>query len=62
MNEVDEMMNKMFKKAQDGGMKTITWSPSDAERFRKNLYEIGWADFTKKHPDVSAKLRPMFTK
>ncbi|MFC1867828.1 TRAP transporter substrate-binding protein DctP [Thermodesulfobacteriota bacterium] len=62
MNEVEGAMNKMFKKGEDGGMKIITWSPSDAERFRKKLYEIGWEDYTKKHPNISAKLRPMLSK
>jgi TRAP-type C4-dicarboxylate transport system substrate-binding protein len=55
-------INKMREIGKAGGMETITWAPADAERFKTNLYEIGWADFAENHPDVAAKLKPMLTK
>ena len=61
--EEDQKVNETEKKRQaDAGIKTISLDGADGEKYLKQAYDTGWADFIKVNPETGPKLKELLSK
>ena len=63
MNDFEKELAAARQKGLDNGMKfTKFTSQADIDLFYKQIYDQGWAENTKRCPDVALKMREMLTR
>lgn len=56
MDEQNSRDNELLKKA---GVQFVTFSEEDRKKYLSTAYDAAWAEFEKKHPDITPKLKQL---